>query len=345
MPGHFIDNVQTGSVFPRIVRAFFYVEESPPYLYVIETAGDELDPVKGKCEILRDEDGKPEYFLLDDARKFLKGEYDLEKKSRDTDIFNHLDELNLTERIYIVAPGENGRDYYDLVDPDCFTIIVNKACEIPLKRRDMWMVADPTPYHAKVRGYVDWFGPGLNECESIGCFNSQTMLEYFDKCRYTHEWAPEIGTEFLEPIKNRIRGGLTISGMALQMAYWLGAKEIVMVGVDISGDKYFDGEARGVTPKKDLAWVRILPLMNELIRWLESNGVKVYSLSNTALDVGRINPDGFPVTHPIVEDTTQPLASELLDVTKDALDVTPPPIVVTEPVTPVTEPEAPDGSP
>lgn len=271
--------------YPRIVRGYNYLADMHPGLYVIEVSGR---GTPGDGDVLRGADGRPKFMCLDDAQKYLKGEYPAIEATLPTDIFNHLDELALTDRIQIVAPGANGRDYYDQLDPECFTIIVNKACEIPGIRRDLWMVADPTPYYALVRGHTNWFSEGLKTCEHIGCFNSQTMLEYFDKVKYTHEWAGEIFDTFIEPMKNYIRGGLTITGMALQLAYWLGAKEIVLCGVDLSGNKYFDETDRGVDAQHHTAWGRVLPLFQELVDWVQAHGVKVYSLSETALNVERI---------------------------------------------------------
>jgi len=271
--------------YPRIVRGFYYMADMHPGLYVIETGGR---GTAGDGDVIREADGRPKFMCLEDAQKHLKGEQASVKQALPTDIFRHLDELALTDRIQIVAPGINGKNHYDHLDPECFTIIVNKACEIPGIRRDLWMVADPTPYHALVRGYIDWFAEGLKTCESIGCFNSLTMLEYFDKVKYTHEWAGEIFDEFIEPMKNHIRGGLTISGMAVQMAYWLGAKDIVLCGVDLSGMYYFDGSERGTAAQHHTAWVRILPLFQQLVDWVQARGVKVYSLSETALNVERI---------------------------------------------------------
>ncbi len=268
--------------YPRIVRGYYYMPDMHPGLYCIELSGH---GTPGDGEVMREPSGKIAFFLLDDARKFVKGEYDIVKKARDTDIFFHLDELNLTERMYVVAPGENGADYYEQLDAECFTIIVNKACDLELPRRDMWMVADPTPFYAKMRGPYDWFSRGLATCEPIACFNSMSLMDFFDRCKYTHEWAPEIFNDFSEPVKNRIRGGLTISGMALQMAYWLGAKEIILCGVDMCGSRYYDGNDRGIVSEKDKVWTRVVPLMNQLIKWIEDHGVKVYSLSPTALEV------------------------------------------------------------
>lgn len=255
------------------------MEGVSPNLFCIET---------GEDEILREPNGNPRFFTLEDAKRWGTS---MAKPDiiRDTDIFQHLDKLDLTERIYIVAPGKNGVKHYGKLDPDCFTIIVNKACEIPLARRDLWMVADPTVYNLK-RGIVPWFAEGVESCGEIACFDSGALLDYFKDVRYTHEWGPEITDEFIEPIENRMLGGLTISGRALQMAYWLGAKEIILCGVDLSGSLYFDDTDRGTEAQKHTAWTRVLPIFQQLCDWLKEHGVKVSSLSETALDIPRSKP-------------------------------------------------------
>ena len=286
------------AIYPRIVRGYYYFENMSPRMYVIEISG-KGEP--GDGEVITEDDGlTPRFFPLEDAKAYLRGEFDVETKqvSRETDIFNHLDELDLTERMYIVAPGQNGKDHYDELPDDCFTIIVNKACELDLPRRDLWMVSDPTVYNYKSRGVVDWFEYGYDTYKHIACFDSGTLLEYFKETKYTHEWAEEIKNEFLPPTKNRMRGGITVAGRAVQMAYWLGAKEIVLCGVDLMGMHYFDGTERGSVAQHHTAWVRILPMFQKLCEWVQEQGVKIYSLSETALDIPRWRPtDGSSGIH------------------------------------------------
>lgn len=262
---------------PRIVRGYYYMPEISPCMFCIEI---------GPGMILREDDGLPRFFTLEQAQRY--GEEEKPRTILASDIFNHLDELKLTERMYIVAPGINGREHWAKVDPACFTIIVNKACQIPIERRDLWMVADPTVYNLK-RGVIPWFAEGLKTCADIACFDSGTLLKYFRDVRYTHEWGPEMTKTFIEPIKNRILGGLTVSGRAIQMAYWLGAKEIVLCGVDLCGNQYFDATERGADAQHHTAWERVLPLMQELCGWLKSHGIRVGTLSETALCVEEVS--------------------------------------------------------
>jgi uncharacterized Rossmann fold enzyme len=272
--------------YPRIVRGYYYMPEIAPSLYVIETSGR---GTPGDGEILLEEDGLPRFFTLTDAQNYIKGiNPDTGKHVvPETDIFNHLDDFDLTDRMYIVAPGKNGAEHYHELDPSCFTIIVNKAIQLPLARRDLWMIADPTVYNLK-RGVVPWFAEGMARHTDIACFDSHAHLpEYFKAVKYTHEWAEEINTQFIEPTKNRMHGGITISGRAVQMAYWLGAKEIVLCGVDLEGHRYFDDTERGTEAQHHTAWVRVLPLMQQLCEWIQAHGVAVYSMSRTALDIPR----------------------------------------------------------
>lgn len=259
--------------YPKIVRGYYYMPNIPASLFCIETGPD---------EILREDDDLPRFFTLEQAQKY--GEEDKPRTILPSDIFAHLDEFNLTQRMYIVAPGINGREHWEEIDPAYFTIIVNKACQIPLQRRDLWMVADPTVYNLK-RGVVPWFSEGLKTCVDIACFDSGMLLNYFKDVRYTHEWGPEITRAFIEPVKNRMLGGLTISGRAIQMAYWLGAKEIVLCGVDLCGNQYFDSTERGAEAQHHTAWDRVVPLMQELCDWLKWQGVRIGTLSETALAI------------------------------------------------------------
>ena len=61
----------------------------------------------------------------------------------------------------------------------------------------------------------------------------------------------------------------------------MGAKEIIICGMDFGGRLYYDGKDRNVAPQY-LTW-KIKEPMNKLIWWITSQGVEIASLSETAL--------------------------------------------------------------
>jgi hypothetical protein len=83
--------------------------------------------------------------------------------------------------------------------------------------------------------------------------------------------------------RTRLRGGCTVSGVALQFAHYGGAKNIVLCGVDMEGRGHWDGFQNpdkynlcgGVWP-----WVEPLQILCDIIT---ERGTKVWTMSKTAL--------------------------------------------------------------
>ena len=101
-------------------------------------------------------------------------------------------------------------------------------------------------------------------------------------------------TPAYRPVYGALRGGASIGAQAVQLAYWLKANRIILCGIDMKGDTYFDGTENkvkhmfmGCKVLKD-GTSRHMPLFNGLCRWLIDAGVEVASLSETELDVPRI---------------------------------------------------------
>lgn len=194
-------------------------------------------------------------------------------------IFDHLDDFDSLEKIQIVAPGINGVAHYGRLDPDCLTIVVNKSIELSI-RRDIWLVADYTQSTT-----ADWFFYGIQNHADIACLQQGYLADAHPDARWTFDPGPilEPGIDWPRPLPMILRYGATVSGMAIQLAYWLGAREIILCGMDFSGDSYFDGKSRNVAPQY-LKW-KIKAPMNKLIQWIIANDVRIASLSETALDV------------------------------------------------------------
>ena len=193
----------------------------------------------------------------------------------DKDILNA--NVPVTDDIYVVSPGPNGKEHYDKIDNDAFIIVTNKAIEIPLKA-DLWISCEPG---VKL---TEWFNNAVEDNKHIGCFWSHYLYKDYPDIPYTYEFGPPLRPDSAECIPSVLRSRATISAQAVQLAYLLGAKRIIMCGIDIMGNKYFDATCAGENrPEKNWRWV--LPLFNPMIEWIEAQGVKVVTLSETALDV------------------------------------------------------------
>ena len=71
-------------------------------------------------------------------------------------------------------------------------------------------------------------------------------------CHYTFSYLPIYRDEGCPFRKGLLRGGAGIAGCALQMLHWWGVRDIVVCGMDMSTNKYFDGTVnpdRGETSK------------------------------------------------------------------------------------------------
>ncbi len=192
------------------------------------------------------------------------------------DIFNHLDSFNSPEKIQIVAPGLNGAGHHNDLDPCCFTIVVNKAIELPI-RKDIWIVAD-----YKQSTTTDWFPFGIRNHADIACLQTEWLSNAFPDAPWSFGCGPLIDPdEMVMPINGVLRYGTTVSGQALQLAYWLAPKEIVLCGLDFVGSEYFDRTNRNLPPHHRL-WKVKIP-MNRLIKWIINRGIKITSLSKTFL--------------------------------------------------------------
>ena len=64
-------NLGLTGIYPRIVRGYYYMENMSGAMYCIEISGS---GTPGDGDVLREDDGKPIFFLLDGAQKYLKGE-------------------------------------------------------------------------------------------------------------------------------------------------------------------------------------------------------------------------------------------------------------------------------
>ena len=192
------------------------------------------------------------------------------------DIFNHLKEFNSPGKIQIVAPGPNGiRHYYEL-NPDYLTIVVNKAVELPIKK-DIWIVAD-----YKQSTTTDWFPYGIKNHADIACLQTEWVSSAFPQARWSFDAGPLIQQDDISvPFNGVLRYGTTSSGQALQLAYWLGAKEIIMCGLDFNGSGYYDGTGRNL-PLVAALW-KVKEPMNELLKWIRGHGIITRSISETAL--------------------------------------------------------------
>lgn len=181
----------------------------------------------------------------------------------------------------ILAPGPNGKPHYGDIPDDCCLIAVSKAVLIPGVEADFWVMN-----HAD----QDWFEAADAAFRGTRVFRHEAVLEAeavlgeaFSGYSY-HALRGPLGLVVFKPVDRVIRSGGSVSGCALQFAYNFGAKEILLCGVDMSGDSYWDGTLN-VQPQHGEVW-NVVQYLNPLIRWMvEERGIRIATLSSTKLAV------------------------------------------------------------
>ena len=203
--------------------------------------------------------------------------------------------FNIPTDIYVVAPGPNGLAHIERIPDDAFIIVVNKAIELPLKPM-LWLCAEPTV--AK----TDWFKENYDVNKHIACFWKEYLGEsYPGIAYYWNKEEPVLLEHHWHPIPFVLRRRATITGQAVQLAYWLGrpeplltppppplVKRIILCGFDAKGNTYYDDTFAGEGESLKLRareWYWVTGFMNRIVKWMEENGTKVDSLSKTVLDV------------------------------------------------------------
>ncbi len=188
--------------------------------------------------------------------------------------------FRLPDKVCILAPGPNGKRHYSRIPAGFCVIAVSRAVLIPEVRAKVWMMnhADQ-PWYAEAEASfsgVCIFGDGAME--------ARPLLTGKQACYYFTPAEEPLDPDQLRPIDGVIRLGGSIVGCALQLAYNLGAAEILLCGADFSGDEYYNGDLNP-QPTHGETWPAVQRI-NPLIRWLmEEKSIKVSTLSPTRLAV------------------------------------------------------------
>jgi hypothetical protein len=190
--------------------------------------------------------------------------------------------LRVERKVCIVAPGPNGRGHYHRIPPGFQTIAVSKAVLIPELTPAIWIMT---------HGDQPWFLEATRRFHGIRLFSYDAALHAADAMQGTTDcycFVPPpdsfLDSQLHRPLDRLIRYGGTVSGCAIQFAYIYGAAEILLCGVDLSGDEYFDGALNRNAHHGDTwpAVERLQPLLNHLI---DAKGLSIATLSPTRLQL------------------------------------------------------------
>jgi hypothetical protein len=200
------------------------------------------------------------------------------------DIFSALPEM--PRRVYIVGSGPNGAEPFKKIPEDAFTIALNSAVTF-WRPWDWWMCFDHRVPDS------DWWcdvKPSKRTKRLYGArlanrvWSDKTMFPRIEP-DFLFRYHPGIsGASFVPGQPLLVEGllrGLTVCGCALQFAYYCGAEEAVLCGVDMNGQLHVGGHVNidekylGVWP-----WAANL---SRLCAHLKTQGMAVKTISETAL--------------------------------------------------------------
>lgn len=197
--------------------------------------------------------------------------------------------IPLTEKVVILGSGINGVEHYPEMNGIGDIIACNQGAQVYLdypkiNKPKIWIVTDTrVPY----RGYFDRI---YAVYDGIKVFNndivlSQKMRGYGDKepeKHFTFDIIPRIHHQraFIATY-SFFTNQCTVAGDALWLAYIMGNRHMVLCGVDMSGDIYFDG-SRSTDKIHGDVWNTALRLDNQ-IEWMQDAGCQIYTISETKL--------------------------------------------------------------
>jgi hypothetical protein len=228
--------------------------------------------------------------------------------------------------IYILGTGPHGVEYYDAIPTTATVIGVNKAIMLHggedklqsqyiterMKEAKagseyfkgvpmwLWLCSDVTlPEEEWFRYYshlivkcdfdvLDPYNPTAVFGKSPD--GERSLHKKYPQVPYTFKHGLHLKkTPAYKPLWPGLRGGASIGAQAVQLAYWFGAENIILCGIDMMGDKYMDGSENKVKHMFEDGTSRHLPLFNGLCKWINTQpGRSVKSLSKTALDIERV---------------------------------------------------------
>jgi hypothetical protein len=204
-------------------------------------------------------------------------------------------DFRLPEAVCILAPGPNGKAYYDLIAGDWCVIAVNKAVLIREVRPDVWLIN---------HSHQDWYPAAHEYFTGVRVYRLEAAVTAWpsplelDLCYYYAPPEKRMDPGNLAELDDGIiRWGGTVVASALQLAYNFGARELFLCGVDMSGNEYWDNTSNGDQAMRDLhgeAWAAV-PYLDALIKHLSGKGVGIYSLSPTKLNVPAYKPTAVRV--------------------------------------------------
>ena len=195
-------------------------------------------------------------------------------------------DFQLPNQIYIVGPGPQGKAFYNTIPPEAFVIALNKAVLIPDLSIDAWLINHT---------HQLWFPEADATYTGTRIYRREAALQVLPNLSGPEHWyyyhaSQNIDIKKFHRMEQQLQFGGTVASSALQIAYYFGAREVLLCGIDMAGYRYWDGSTDPeVTHYKRFvkSWAA-LRVINPLIQYLkEEKGMQITSISPTHLKVPR----------------------------------------------------------
>ncbi len=255
-------------------------------------------PAELRCEALDDESGhtyrsRGKYYQSCLIDKQLRLEIQLQSGSRCSleakvmapdpspfrDIFSS--GFRFPDKVCLIAAGPSAKAGVERIPDGYARLAVNKAVLIPGANPTYWVMNQLTA------NSLTYFAEAESRFEGVRIFRLPTAWarrdhvdpRNRDRCFWflaRQSPAQSITSEFCPPLAACVRSGATVAGCALQMLAHLGAREILLCGLDMSGGTYWDGSTN-IEDRQAGRW-RQRDALERLIEVMASDGVTVRHL-------------------------------------------------------------------
>lgn len=205
------------------------------------------------------------------------------------DIFLHMEQLQLPERVFIFGSGPGGLGHFEAVPATECCLALNSAVTMD-REFDWWMAFD-----LGIMRYPWW--PTVTTGSARLLFGHRLASRALEERPprhvpdYSFRYHPTMAHAYRagKQLKGRtplmpgiLRGAVTILGCAIQFLTFARVQEVVLVGCDMKGSGHWDGQ---VNAGHEGVW-NVAPRLSWVCQWINSNTeTRVSSLSPTSLDI------------------------------------------------------------
>lgn len=182
------------------------------------------------------------------------------------------------ERVCLIAPGPSAARHLRHIPGNFSRLAVNKAVLIADARADYWVMNQLTQNSLTyfTEANATFSGTRIFRLPTAWACRKQIFPRSSKQCFwFMARQSPTecITDEHLPALSKCVRSGATIAGCALQMLATLGASEILLCGLDMFGNQYWDG-SENVETKKLGVWPH-LSRLQKLICVIQRRGISI----------------------------------------------------------------------